>query len=246
MTQPETDEILLRNEENVLDDQESVQMLLSEANGEGIAVYPQKRKLSLAIAICGLFVAVGIWMVQDHTAESIVLGILCLLFFGLGLLLLLYRLLVHAPLLVINEEGVSMTRFGGLFVKWEEIAFINASKYGYSYRQVHRWWQTYRSEGLHALLQRGSSPGRPTQLSPQAWQDLEAQMRAGHLASLKDAQAYLRDHWNIAYASLNGIWNQMQRHHAKPKTGRPHHRRQQPDQQTAFQKTSPRLSSTNR
>lgn len=117
---------------------------------------------------------------------------------------------------------------------------------GYSYRQVHRWWQTYRSEGLHALLQRGSSPGRPTRLSPQAWRDLEAQMRAGHLASLKDAQAYLRDHWNIAYASLNGIWNQMQRHHAKPKTGRPHHRRQQPDQQTAFKKTSPLLSSTNR
>jgi transposase len=83
-------------------------------------------------------------------------------------------------------------------------------------------------------------------LHPQAWQDLEAQMQAGHIASLKDAQAYLREHWNIVYASLNGIWHQMQRHRAKPKTGRPHHRRQQPEQQTAFKKTSLPCSSNNR
>ena len=113
-----------------------------------------------------------------------------------------------------------------------------AQALGYSARQLYRWWHTYRSEGLDALLQRGPYAGRPTRLHAQAWQGLEEQMRQGKIASIDDARTYLREHWNITYASLHGVWHQLQRHHAKPKTGRPHHRRQRPEQQVTFKKTS--------
>jgi hypothetical protein len=56
-------------------------------------------------------------------------------------------------------------------------------------QREHEQRGTHRYQGLHTLLQRGASPGRPTHLHLQAWQDLEAQMQAGHIASLKDAQA---------------------------------------------------------
>lgn len=39
---------------------------------------------------------------------------------------------------------------------------------GYSSWPVHRWWQTCRYQGLQALLQRGSSEGRPAKLHSQA------------------------------------------------------------------------------
>ena len=45
-------------------------------------------------------------------------------------------------------------------------------------------------------------------------------------------------HWQIDYRSLNGVWWQMRRHHAKLKTGRRQHRRAKPEQQEQFKKTS--------
>jgi winged helix-turn helix protein len=54
-----------------------------------------------------------------------------------------------------------------------------AAPLGYSERQAQRWWATYRSGGLDALLERRPREGRRERVTPAAWAALDAGMRAG-------------------------------------------------------------------
>jgi transposase len=110
-----------------------------------------------------------------------------------------------------------------------------AALLGYSERQAQRWWAAYRSGGLAALLERRSREGRRERVGPTAWAVLEAEMRAGHVARLREAQAFLRDRFGIAY-SLNGISLLFKRHRVKLKTGRRRHRKADAAAQAAFKK----------
>src|SRR5262245_42792025 len=94
---------------------------------------------------------------------------------------------------------------------------------GHSPRQVARWWQLYRHEGLEALLRQPTYPGRTPRLTAAALVDLERVMATGQIATLKDAQAYLADQHGIVYPSLNGVWAQSRKHKIKLKTGRRRH-----------------------
>ena len=60
-------------------------------------------------------------------------------------------------------------------------------------------------------------------------------MRAGRVARLREAQAFLRDRHGIAY-SLNGISLLFKRHRVKLKTGRRRHRKADAAAQAAFKK----------
>lgn len=108
---------------------------------------------------------------------------------------------------------------------------------GYSGTQLQRWWAAYRDGGLDALLQRRQSPGKRSQLTPDAWAGLQAELRAGHIAQLADAQRYLREQWGIAYRSLNGIWWMLRQRRVKLKTGRRRHRLADATQQAQFKKS---------
>lgn len=105
---------------------------------------------------------------------------------------------------------------------------------GNSERTCARWWSAYRHGGLARLLDYGTAPGRPSYLSEDAWQGLEAAMTAGAIVTLKDAQRYLAETWDIHYQSLNGVWEQIRRRQAKKKTGRRRHRRADPEAQAAY------------
>jgi transposase len=105
---------------------------------------------------------------------------------------------------------------------------------GYSRVQVTRWWEQYHREGLAELLVVRSSPGRPTRLTEAARAGIHAAMKRGEIATLKDAQRYLREQWQIHYASLNGIWRQWHRERTRKKTGRPRHRRASTKKQEEF------------
>jgi transposase len=94
---------------------------------------------------------------------------------------------------------------------------------GHSPRQVARWWQLYRQEGLEALVCEPTYPGRRPRLTAEALADLEVVMAEGQIATLKDAQAYLADRHGIVYPSLNGVWAQLRKHQVKLKTGRRRH-----------------------
>jgi transposase len=110
-----------------------------------------------------------------------------------------------------------------------------AALLGYSERQAQRWWQLYATGGLQALLAFTPRAGPAERITAEAWADLAAEMQAGRIARLKDAQAYLRERHGIAY-SLNGVWELLRRRRAKPKTGRRQHVRADPAAQAAFKK----------
>jgi hypothetical protein len=68
-----------------------------------------------------------------------------------------------------------------------------------SVRQAQRWWERYVAGGLAALLDIGRPGGSRERITPAAWADLSAQMRAGAIGRLTDAQAYLHERWGIDY-----------------------------------------------
>jgi transposase len=107
---------------------------------------------------------------------------------------------------------------------------------GYSERQLQRWWATYTTRGLEALVRWQPRLGRHEQVSPEAWAALAMEMRAGRVARLKEAQRYLREQWGIDYHSLNGLSQLFKRHKTKLKTGRRRHRQANPAAQAAFKK----------
>ena len=111
-----------------------------------------------------------------------------------------------------------------------------AAMLGYSERQAQRWWTCYAGGGLAALLEVGRPGGSQERITPEAWADLSAQMRAGAIGRLKDAQAYLHEHWGIDYC-LDGISKLFIRRKAKLKTGRRRHRHAEAAAQAAFKKS---------
>src|SRR3954447_5309378 len=95
---------------------------------------------------------------------------------------------------------------------------------GYSTVQVTRWWERYRQVGLSGLLTGKARPGRPSRMTTAAWRGLQQQMKAGRISRLEEARQYLRAHWKINYASVNGVWRLFQQRRVKFKTGRRRHR----------------------
>lgn len=108
---------------------------------------------------------------------------------------------------------------------------------GYSHAQLDRWWALYKAEGLSALIQvKDYRRGRHARITEPAWQGLEKELEAGQIRTLEDARSYLVHDWGIEY-SVNGISYHFQKHRVRLKTGRPRHRKANPQQQEAFKKT---------
>ena len=63
-----------------------------------------------------------------------------------------------------------------------------AALVGYSPRQLARWWRRYREGGLAALLEDKPRLGKTPLLTAEALAGLEAEMRAGRIATLEDAR----------------------------------------------------------
>ena len=95
---------------------------------------------------------------------------------------------------------------------------------GYSPTQVARWWQRYRTQGLAKLEQEPRYPGMPARMTPEARADVDAAMKRGEIKTLEEARGYLREHWQIEYQSIHGIWwhlrhkdpHRKTRHYHKP------------------------------
>lgn len=111
---------------------------------------------------------------------------------------------------------------------------------GYTERQLRRWWRVYSHGGLSALLTRDRPGGGVERLDAAALAALEAEMKAGRIGRLRDAQRFLAERFGVHYRGVSGLSRLCQRHGIKLKTGRRRHRRADPDAQAAFKKTSPR------
>jgi transposase len=108
---------------------------------------------------------------------------------------------------------------------------------GYSVSQLTRWWERYRAEGLAEMLKRHKPAGKGSRLTPEAWEGLQEEMRAGHIATMQDARNYLEREWGISYKNGKELGWLFKKHRVKWKTGRRRHKKANPEQQAAFKKT---------
>lgn len=107
----------------------------------------------------------------------------------------------------------------------------------YSRRQCQRWFDSYRSGGLAALLEnRIAERGQREWVNDKAWQALNAALEKGEIATYKQAQALLAEH-GIHYKDETGILRLFRRHQIKLKTGRPVHEKADREVQEGFKKT---------
>lgn len=126
------------------------------------------------------------------------------------------------------------------FLKEERVSALTeaADILGYHLRTVQKWWRNYREGGLAALLPIPKQGGAKERITDDAWEGLEAEMRAGRIGGLNEAQAYLRDTWQIDLG-IDAISKLFKRRKTKLKTGRLHHRRAaSPSDQAAFKKSA--------
>ena len=115
-----------------------------------------------------------------------------------------------------------------------------AQALGYSWRQCHRWFASYKKGGLEELLKsRVSERGRQELVTPEAFEQLEEAMKKGEIATIGQADEFLRDRHGIEYAHPDGVGQLLRRRKVKLKTGRPRHEKADAAEQEAFEKTSP-------
>jgi transposase len=113
-----------------------------------------------------------------------------------------------------------------------------ATLVGFSLRQVERWWQTYRLEGLSPLEHVYHPAGKAAQLTEDAWAGLVIELDAGRIVGQEDARRYLAETWGITYRSVNAISYQFKRRKVKWKTGRRRHANADAAAQATFSQTS--------
>ncbi len=115
---------------------------------------------------------------------------------------------------------------------------------GYSWRQCQRWFASYSKGGLKELLKsRVGERGRQELVTPEAFEELEEAMKRGEIATISQADEFLRDRHGIEYSHPDGVGQLLRRRKVKLKTGRPRHEKADPEEQESFKQTSPTPSS---
>jgi transposase len=114
-----------------------------------------------------------------------------------------------------------------------------AEALGYSWRQCQRWFASYREGGIEELLKsRVSERGRQELVTQEALDNLKESMKMGEIATISEADEFLRERHGIFYAHPDGVGQLLRRHKIKLKSGRPRHEQADPEEQEAFKKTS--------
>jgi transposase len=115
-----------------------------------------------------------------------------------------------------------------------------AQALGYSWRQCQRWFASYKKGGLEELLKsRVGERGRQELVTEEAFEELEGAMKRGEIATIFQADEFLRERHGIEYAHPDGVGQLLRRRKVKKKTGRPRHEKADPEEQEAFKKASP-------
>ena len=126
-------------------------------------------------------------------------------------------------------------------LKSEECSNLSqaARALGYSWRQCQRWFASYQEGGIEELLKsRVHERGRQELATPEALEDLKQTMKMGKIATISEADEFLRERHGIEYAHPDGVGQLLRRHKIKLKTGRPRHEQADQEEQDAFKKTS--------
>jgi transposase len=124
-------------------------------------------------------------------------------------------------------------------LKSEECSNLSqaARALGYSWRQCQRWFASYQEGGIEELLKsRVHERGRQELATPEALEDLKQTMKMGKIATISEADEFLRERHGIEYAHPDGVGQLLRRHKIKLKTGRPRHEQADQEEQDAFKK----------
>ncbi len=117
-----------------------------------------------------------------------------------------------------------------------------AEALGYSWRQCQRWFASYREGGLDELLvSRVGERGPKELVTDEAFEELEEAMKKGQIATIAQAHRFLSER-GIEYAHPESVGQLLRRRQVKLKSGRPRHRKADPQEQEHFKKTSLRTS----
>lgn len=82
---------------------------------------------------------------------------------------------------------------------------------GCSERSLQRWWESYRSGGIDALLRTdGPQRGKPRRISDDTLASLQQKLEVDGFSELKDAQQWLQQEHGVSY-SRSGLWNLLRR-----------------------------------
>ena len=118
-----------------------------------------------------------------------------------------------------------------------------AQALGYSWRQCQRWFASYTEGGLEELLKsRVGERGRQELVTPEAFEELEEAMKKGEIATISQADGFLRERHGIHYVHPDGVGQLLRRRKVKLKAGRPRHEKADQEEQETFKKTSPTIS----
>src|SRR5215218_9017816 len=120
------------------------------------------------------------------------------------------------------------------FLKSEECTNLGeaAEALGYSWRQCQRWFRSYQRGGLEELLKsRVSERGRQELVTQDAFEDLEEAMKRGEIATIAQADEFLRERHGIYYAHPDGVGQLLRQR--KLKSGRPRHEKADQKEQEA-------------
>jgi transposase len=97
-----------------------------------------------------------------------------------------------------------------------------AEALGYSWRQCQRWFNSYSKGGLQELLKsRVGERGRQELVTEEAFADLQEAMKRGEIATISEADQFLRERHGIQYAHPDGVGQLLRRRKVKLKTGPP-------------------------
>ncbi|MFP4355801.1 MAG: STM3941 family protein [Phycisphaerae bacterium] len=95
---------------------------------DAVEFYPERKKMIFYAALCGLFVALGFWLIRLEDKTALLGGWLTIfLFTGFGITCLLIGLLQRTRL-VVSDEGVELTGSGAGLIEWSEVKQIQISE----------------------------------------------------------------------------------------------------------------------
>ena len=82
-----------------------------------------------------------------------------------------------------------------------------AQALGYSWRQCQRWFASYQKGGIEELLKSRvhDERGRQELVTQEAFEELQEAMKRGELATISEADEFLRERHGIEYAHSDGV-----------------------------------------
>jgi len=86
------------------------------------------------------------------------------------------------------------------------------------------------------LKSRVHERGRQELVTPEALEDLKQTMKMGQIATISQADEFLRERHGLEYAHRDGVGQLLRRHKIKLKTGRPRHEEADPEERMPSKK----------